>query len=419
LINKTVNLGNLLLSFSDALDLANSKIAYHQQRTAFISIKLCECLGPNENIGINVFIAALLHDIGALSVEEKTLLHEFEETHTAEHCIRGELLLKRFHLLKDISKIVKYHHHRWDQFDDTVDGPIKLAAQIINLADYIERLIVKDKNILVQTDRIIDTINPLSGDLFNPKLVDYFKRIAMSESFWLDMTSPKIYSQLLHEGPLKNIAIDLVHLETISKLYRDVIDFKSSHTAAHSVGVSACAEIIGRQVGLSDNELLFLKVAGNLHDLGKLVIPNAILDKKSCLSGPEFQIMKSHPYYTYHIISTIKGLEGIAEIAGYHHEKLDGTGYPFHLTAEDLNISSRILMISDIFTAMAEDRPYRSGMIKQDVLRSLADFAEKKHLDKNIVSVVIKNYDMIYDHVINMESSIREFYRARIENLCN
>ena len=417
MVTKKVNMGNLILSFSDALDLANSKIAGHQQRTAYISLKFCELADLPEQTTINVFIAALLHDIGALSIKEKIALHEFEEKNTYNHCIRGELLLKRFDLFQDISEIVKYHHNKWDEFNPDVDKSVVMASQIVNLSDHIERLIKKNENILTQTDRIIDTINSYSRNLFNPQIVEYFKRISKNESFWLDIISPKIYSQLLNDGPLKDVSIDLVHLETISKLFRDIIDFKSSYTAAHSVGVSTCAEIIGRNVGLPDADIFNLKVASNLHDLGKLVIQNEILDKKEPLTEPEYQIMKSHPYYSYHIIRTIKGLENIADMAGFHHERLDGTGYPFHLRAKDLSIGSRIIIISDIFTALVEDRPYRAGMTKQYALKVLKDLNDRNKLDESIYDTAVKNYSMIYDYVMSLESSIKEFYIARIEKL--
>jgi HD-GYP domain-containing protein (c-di-GMP phosphodiesterase class II) len=412
-----INLGNLLLSFSDAVDLASPIIAFHQQRTAYIALCICRTAGLEEEEVRSVFTAALLHDIGAITVEEKSALHNFEETEFSLHEARGELLLQRCLFFKGISEIVGNHHKPWRELETRRSAFLGAASQIVQIADYVERLIDRNQYILHQAGTITEKINALSGDLFNPKITEHFNRAAKAESFWLDIASPRLYSLLLHHGPLRNEEIGFDSLETISKLFRDVIDFKSPYTATHTAGVSASAEIIAMLFGLPENEIRQIRVAANFHDLGKLIVPNRILEKPGKLDKDEFDVIKCHTYHSYHVVNSIKGLRQLAEWGAFHHEKLNGDGYPFRLAAKDLSLCSRIMMVADIFTALAEDRPYRKGMAKSEITRILQDLGEAQHLDVNVVNLVLKEFDRISDYVLNIEKLIKEFYDARFASV--
>jgi len=169
--------------------------------------------------------------------------------------------------------------------------------------------------------------------------------------------------------------------------------------------------------GFSENEILQMRIAGNFHDLGKLVIPNSILDKPDKLTEQEFNIIKCHTYYSYHIINSVSGMERIAELGAFHHERLNGKGYPFHLNKDELNIGSRIMAVSDIFTALAEDRPYRDGMKEKEISELLLDFSKADHLDKKIVELLNDNFKEVYHHVKDIQKLTRNFYDARFASL--
>jgi HD-GYP domain-containing protein (c-di-GMP phosphodiesterase class II) len=415
--DKIINLGNLLLSLSDAVDLASNLISSHQQRTAYIAWQICRASDLPEETVKDVFIAGILHDIGAISVDERISMQNLEEIDYDGHCLRGELLLKRYHFFRKTSRIVRDHHKRWFEYEGEPETDITMSSQIIKIADYVERLIDRNMFVLRQKKAVIEKINSMSGTEFNPFLVERFNIISKIESFWLDVTSPRLYSQLFHDGPLKNIEICFTDLETISKLFRDIIDFKSPYTAAHTAGVSSTAGIIAHIFGLADSDILQLKIAGNFHDLGKLAIPNSILDKPEKLTHEEFDIIKCHTYYSYHIINSIKGLEEIAKWGAFHHERLNGKGYPFRIGEKDLSTYSRIIMVADIFTALTENRPYREGMKKKEIICILKDLSEKRHLDMKLAGLVTENFDQISDYVVNIENLIMEFYKSRFANL--
>lgn len=202
----------------------------------------------------------------------------------------------------------------------------------------------------------------------------------------------------------------------MTELFQKIIDFRSRFTATHSAGVSATSKMLSRIIGLSKIEIRLMEVAGNLHDLGKLAIPNSILEKPGKLTKKEMAVMKSHTYYTYSIINTIDGLQQVAEWAAYHHERLDGSGYPFRCKADELDTGARILMVADIFTALAEDRPYRKGMSREGIVQIIKQFSDRQLLDSMIVRLLFENFDEIFSYVAEKQAVAEEFYKKQLEN---
>jgi HD-GYP domain-containing protein (c-di-GMP phosphodiesterase class II) len=411
--NITVNLGNLVLSLSDAMDLASPLLIQHQQRTALVVWKMGKAANFTSERLEKIFIAALLHDIGAFSLEEKISLRNFAVENLEEHCIRGELLLNNIPWLKDSARIIRFHHKEWQHWGESIENPVIFESQLLSLADNLERAINREHYILHQYEDIISRIKSLSGTALHPQVVDLFLSISQSEEFWLDLVSPRLYSILLHEGPFRKIEIDYADISIIAQLFRNIIDFRSRFTSTHSSGVAAASSLLAKIFGLTDAEIGLMEVAGDLHDLGKLAIPNSILNKPGSLTKEEMSIMKSHTYYTYLVINSIGGLKQIAEWGAYHHERLDGSGYPFHCTETELSTGSRIMMVADIFTALAEDRPYRKGMSKEGIIQIIKQFSDRRLLDTRIVNLLIENYNEILPYVSEKQAVAREFYEKQ------
>ena len=370
----SVNLGNLLLSLSDGMDLASPLLTQHQQRTAFIAWELAKASDLPEPEIETIFVAALLHDVGALSLAEKVALHESETTNMEPHCIRGAELLATVPWLEGAADIVRYHHREWCDWDEPISAPRVYQAQMVFLADVVERGINRDQYILHQNHRLIEDITAHAKTHIHPDIVATFVEMADREDFWLDLTSPRLYSLLLHEGPCRRMNVNLMAISSIAELFRSIVDFRSPFTSAHSIGVATCAQTIAQFFGLTAQEVQLMRVAGDLHDLGKLGISNDILEKPAGLTSDEYAHMKSHTYFTYMLLNTIDGLEQISEWAAFHHERLDGSGYPFRCSASDLTTGARIMMVADIFTALAEDRPYRKKMDRDKITKILKDF---------------------------------------------
>lgn len=413
----SVNLGNLVLSLSDAMDLVNPRLSQHQQRAAFVAWQLGKAAGLTDERLSTLFMAALLHDIGALSMEEKIALHDSETEDTESHCIRGEFLLAMVPLLKDSAKIIRFHHKEWQDWHETIETPLVFDSQLIHLADYLERSIDRGQYILHQNEDIIAKVHSLSFVSLHPQVVDLFSQVSTREEFWLDLVSPRLYSLLLNEGPFRKTDIEISNISMITALFRNIIDFKSPFTATHSSGVAAAASSISKIFGFTSMEIMLMEVAGDLHDIGKLYIPNSILEKPGPLTKEEMALMKSHTYHTYLIIKTIGGFKRIAEWAAYHHERLDGSGYPFHCTSDELSTGARIMMVADIFTALAEDRPYRKGMVKEDIFRIIKQFSDRHLLDAKIAKILFDNFGEISTYVSEKQAIATEFYEKQFSFL--
>jgi HD-GYP domain-containing protein (c-di-GMP phosphodiesterase class II) len=409
----TVNLANVLLSLSDAIDLASPSISQHQLRTTYIACEIGTGSGLSLALMKNLFIASLFHDIGAISVEEKIAIIEFENTDVIPHMRRGELLMRRIPLFAPVAGIVATHHREWREWDRPLTESDVLLSQIVCLADHVARLTRKDTYILNQRETIVEIVAAWSGTIFHPEIVGKFIALSKREYFWFNLLNPRLYSLLFHEGPLRHEEICFKDMETVSRFFKDLIDLKSPFTATHSTGVSVCASALAELMGANANERLKIRIAGNLHDLGKLIIPNSILEKEGGLTNEEYQIVKSHPYYSYMILNSIANFHDVAQWGSYHHEHLDGSGYPFHRTRDQLPIQAKIMAVADVLTALAEDRPYRKGMSRDSVLKIMADMVDRGKLDDEIVRRLVSNYDEIKDRAIGAQSEVKDFYNKK------
>ena len=161
---------------------------------------------------------------------------------------------------------------------------------------------------------------------------------------------------------------DPATVDKICVAFAGVVDAKSHSTYMHSIGVAGIARDVGAQLGLDDDELLTLRRAALLHDIGKLSVPNSILDKPGKLDKQEWERVKLHTHYTYEILSRIPSFDEIADVASCHHEKLDGSGYCRGLNGAEISRTSRILTVADMFDALSSNRPYRGALTREQVL---------------------------------------------------
>ena len=143
----------------------------------------------------------------------------------------------------------------------------------------------------------------------------------------------------------------------------------------------------------SPEETTKLYFAGTLHDIGKLVVDRDILEKPGKLTAQEYEHIQNHAYYTYDILRRIKGLEDVTLWASLHHEKPNGTGYPFGKTAVDLNRNERLMGCLDIYQALTEKRPYKDGLSHEKSMDILRDMAANGFIDANIVEDLDRAFD--------------------------
>jgi len=402
---------NLLLGITGAIELIDPRIATHQKRVAYIAFSLGREAGLSDACLRDLIVAGVLHDIGALSYKERLSMGQFE-TQSARHSEIGYHFLRRFALFSGIADIVRFHHHHYEaaQHDH-----IPLESQVLCLADRVETLIQPERNILTQVERITRIVSDHRGGMFNPELTDAFIRLALKESFWFSAVSTSL-DQILHaEASLPTLEMDLDALESFTRFFAQLIDFRSRFTATHSIGVSACAEELARLTGFNERQLRMMRIAGYLHDLGKLGVPLEILEKPGRLTAEEVDVIKGHPFYTYTVVRSISGLEEIAEWGALHHERLNGHGYPFHYQTGDLSLGSRIVAVADVFVALCEDRPYRAGISQEKALEIITDMALGHHLDTAVVERLQRNLTRINTVRVEAQQTAEREYQSFTE----
>lgn len=394
--NLKINTFDLLMCFSDSLDLISPLVSGHQIRVAYITLKLAkQCKLSKKQIN-NLVIAAAIHDIGATTVKERNEIINTNFESDGKHERVGAKYVEAS-IFKDVSEIIGHHHQKWNNgLGKVVNGSeIPFECHLLHLADRIDTLIDKKSYVLNQRKSIVEEIVKKSGDWFMPELVSEFEKLATNESFWLYTVSNNVSDILKRESKLSKINLNIDELYEVTKWFSNIIDFRSRFTSVHSRGVSASAGAIATAMKLDKEFIKTLEISGFIHDLGKLAVSNTILEKNGKLDVEEFNIIKSHTFHTYNILSRIKSLETISKYGSYHHERLDGKGYPFHIKSRGMKLGSRILAIADTFTAIAEDRPYRLAMTKEEVTNLIASKGDNKCFDLNIVKIFLENYDMI------------------------
>jgi HD-GYP domain-containing protein (c-di-GMP phosphodiesterase class II) len=312
---------------------------------------------------------------------------------TLNHGHIGSMLLSGFGPLENAAKMIKYHHYPWNHGKG--NGEIPLGSHIIHIADRICVSLNKEQDILLQCPRVLEQIKKKSGTIFIPELVDCVEELKELEYIWLDLVYTYPMDQMSFSSFSASTPLNIDQIIDFSRIFSRIIDFRSSFTANHSVGVANTAEKLAKLFGYSENECKMMLVSGYFHDLGKLAISNSILEKPGPLTPEEFCIVKSHPFYTYRILEVINGFETISKWAAFHHEKPNGKGYPFHLDDSNLPLGSKILAVADVFTAITENRPYREGMKDQDCIRILNSMMADNALSPTVVKVLLENFSEI------------------------
>ncbi|MDP1679418.1 MAG: HD domain-containing protein [Candidatus Nitrotoga sp.] len=394
------DLRHVIYALSDALDLVGVNDVAHGKRVGIMAAECGRAQGLAEAETTFLFDLGMLHDIGVSSTQtHHHLVAQFDWEGSQVHTKIGYGLLSGFAPLSHMAIPIRYHHTRWDKL--TTLPPSELTSQqaqqanLIFMVDRVDALAVPHYGsgvLFDHLDEIRDKIQRSAGSYFAPELVDSFLAASKAEAFWLQLEPRSIQNylrDLLSHG--ESYQPLFAELKQLAVIFSHIVDAKSPFTAQHSLGVARLARFLAERAGVSEENCDKLELAGLLHDLGKLRVPDEILDKPGPLDSHERRIINTHSFETYQILRSIGGFEEIALWAAYHHEEPDGMGYPFHIHEKGLSIEARILRVADIFQAMAQDRPYRAGLAEHEVLGFLNELANQGRVDAGIVKLVSEN----------------------------
>lgn len=402
-----LTLVSAVLCLSSALDMVAPVVANHHLRVCHAAGSLAVEMGLSQRSVEDVCLACLLHDIGVLSLRERldTLDFDSNDKHHAEF---GYRLLRQWKTLEKPALLVRAHH---DAYCDKREG---LGGHIIHLADRIDVLLDRSRFVLDQVPDVTQRILAGAGTEFHPDVVEAFRALTGRDSFWLDMHSPSIRAIVEKETPQSRfLSMDGSNMEAVvefGKLVARVIDYRSHFTATHSSGVAASAEALSLAFDFSPQRTSLMRVAGYLHDLGKLATPNEILEKPGPLTKSEMRIVRAHPYHTLGLLGGVPQLGDLSRWAAFHHERPSGGGYPFNLDRGKLSREARIMAVADVFTAITEDRPYRAGMERARAMSVLGKMADSGALCAECVDLLRQKFDQVNQVRTMEQQQARQVY---------
>lgn len=389
------SLNDFLISVSFALDFIEmdrlGKRTNHGKRTAYLALCIAKGLGRSEEELYDTAAVALLHDNG---LSESSLYEQIDKEgmnakikfeSSKGHCIIGEKNLKDYPFLTNPENSILYHHERYDGtgFFNKTGDEIPLLAQVLAAADNLENQVDPGKRRFKEED-LIHWINREENYSFSPELASILRQMVKVQDLWENLTDDMIDQALRNAIPPFTLDLSLKEVQKITGILSKIIDSKSDFTRRHSRELAEKAARMADYYQKEKEEKIKLIIAADLHDLGKLAVPNSILDNPKALTEEEYELVKKHVYYTRIALEHISGFEEITEWAANHHEKLDGSGYPFGKTGKDLDFNSRLMGCLDVYQALTEERPYRKGMTHREAMRVLYDMSRNGLLDYGI-----------------------------------
>ena len=376
---------SLIFGLSYALDILGENSLSHSKSTAYLSVLIGRELNLDIEETRSIYYTALLHDIGYGCYESDK--HGVYSADIRLHCIVGSEMVEKLPLPSQISQNILYHHESYDGL-----GPfglrgdeIPIGAQIVFLADSFDNKFGEiddyDRAVFLSIKEWINS----SSYMFSAKVIEAISSLIEREYVLFDYFNHEIKYTLSHK-----INVDdktYYNTEDIVKFahcFAEIIDTRSPFTFSHSTGIADLARKSARYLGYSAEVQSKMYIAGLLHDIGKMHISTDILHKDGPLTSEERFEMNKHTYYTRMVLEQIDGFGDIVNIAANHHEKLDGTGYPYKIHGRDLSELERVMAICDVYQALTEKRPYRASMPAERAWDIIGGMVKNQHLDADL-----------------------------------
>lgn len=376
----------LLRAAASALDIVESEFmgasANHSGRTALLCSAMGQFLGMDHERILGLTVCAMLHDNG---LTESMLSERIRgKADMKAHCEYGQRNVDSL-CLETAGDCILFHHERPDGLGPfgKKAGEISLEAEILAIADSI------DLEYHLQSLELED-LDYVRGVIMN----DTGKRYSEQAGGALLETLDRSMLALLKDASIRRGAAipkwyaageDVIGF---ARFMARVVDYRSLFTMRHSIQIANGAWLMGIHYGYEFSERLRLYLAASLHDLGKLAVPVKILEKGSSLSGDELWLVREHVFSTWEFLKSIEGFEdfqNVQEWASFHHEKLDGSGYPFGKQAAELDVNSRLLACLDVYQSASEERPSHPGRDHAAAMKILCRMADRGRADAGIV----------------------------------
>jgi HD-GYP domain-containing protein (c-di-GMP phosphodiesterase class II) len=443
-LNGGMELGSfaeIVTSLTTAIDLSEGNGPFHTLRTCIIGMRIGRRISLEPPALSDLYYALLLKDIGGAHTQP------MDRSATGQDGVRARRLLRegsggmswRDHaraaldlydstpLLKRVTKQLEFLLHQRALRSETValrsaaagtmleklgvssetraavcaideqwdgrGGPagmcstsIPVIAQIVKLAQTMERFYAQGGSRVV-----IPWLHRRCRGWFDPGLVAAATRLFETPSCWWQLDQKDLLAYTVALEPRDYLlAATSETIDQVCEVFAEVADARSNYSNTHSSLVADIAVRIARVLKMSERQVQTLRRAALLHDLGKLEVPREILEKQGPLTADDLPILRNYPLRTCKILERVPEFREVAQLAVTHHERLDGTGYPKHLTAEQLSLSARILAVADVAEALSAERSFRRKYTGQQIYQIL--MAQTPHaLDVHCVNALLHN----------------------------
>jgi HD-GYP domain-containing protein (c-di-GMP phosphodiesterase class II) len=267
-------------------------------------------------------------------------------------------------------------------------APSGLRGDDIPVASRVAR-VATDAALFAQlggVDAAVAAVRGRAGVILDPGLVTAFVRDAGAILAEVDRGDP--LDRLLADEPEPVVTLGAAGLSAVARAFGDLADVKAPFLHGHSKEVARLATGGARRLGLDDDAVALVELAGLLHDVGRVGVSNAIWEKPAALSRVEWEQVRMHSYFSERILSASPSLQPVAMIAGMHHERLDGSGYHRSARAGSVPMASRLLAAADTYAAMTQTRPYRAALSGEQAVGELHQQVDSGRLDHDAVAAV-------------------------------
>lgn len=418
----SLQLSELIGALSHALDITEGQPKGHCIRVCWIGMHVGQAIGLDEHARWELYYTLLLKDLGCSSnaaricqlylTDDLQFKRDFKTvgeglpqmlrfvfTHTGLGAglsqrlsavmnimrngpqIAQELIETRCQRGSDIARQLRFPEAVAEgiaALDEHWNGqgkPARLAGEAIPLYARIALLaqVIDVFHTAGGRQAAIDEVKARAGKWFDPALVRAFEGVAVDEGFWRMLQSTDVDRAVLalEPGSLR-VALDDDYLDDIAAAFGQVVDAKSPYTSGHSTRVADYVDRIAGALALPPQRRRWLRRGALLHDVGKLGVSNAVLDKPGSLDAQEWEQVRAHARHTEAILSRIGAFAELARVSGAHHERLDGQGYPHGLSGDAISLETRIITVADIFDAISAERPYRAAVPVPQTLQMMA-----------------------------------------------
>ena len=419
-----ININEILYAVSSGLDAVEIELrghvtTGHSKRLAVISILTAKAAGMSNKELIDIAAFSILHDNALTEVNQEEKQYRqyngdrgYSETDfNIRRCIIGENNAKLIPFRTNCRDVIMLHHENADgsgPFGRSA-GNTPLKAQIIHLADMVDHKFNLNDVSKTNYQNIINYVKENCDTLFSKEVVNAFVK-GFKPKHLHQMSFQSIDNTLRKATKSFNDEYSITEVMNLATLFARIIDYKSFYSCVHSLGVAQKAIQMADYYKYPTEKGVRFYLAGALHDVGKLMIKNEILQKPGKLTDAEYEQMRNHAYYTHEILSKLKGFDDIVLWASHHHEKLNGTGYPLGLKADDLSSEDRLMTCCDIYQALTEARPYKEGFSHAKAIEILRDMAIKGEIDMDIMNDM--NYELMLNKKIDRSSPTSILYSS-------